>query len=116
MYHEPAEDSAKVNFSDLPLEEGVAWVKQFHTHSALSFATEATYEGWRDVPVAFIFCDKDKTLPPDLQQAWIDKVETGTGKKVEVYHLDTGHCPIASKPEETAEAIKKAVDGIVAQQ
>ncbi len=114
MYHSPASLSAEVNFSDIPLEEGTKFVEQFRWHSGLSFQNECTYAGYEDVDnVAFIFCEKDKTISPEFQQMMIDNAEEARKKKggdgIRIYRLDSGHIPTASKPKELADLVDKAV-------
>lgn len=114
MYHDPVELSAKVNFSDISLEEGIKWANRFTWHSALSFGGQCTYAGYEDAAnVSFILCDKDETIKPEFQSKMIR--EAGEARKakgggdVKVYHFDSGHCPNASKPKEVAELVGKAV-------
>lgn len=114
MYHSPASLSAEVNFSDTPLEEGIKWVEQFRWHSGLSFQNECTYAGYEDVDnVAFIFCEKDKTISPEFQQKMIDDARAARKKKegneIRVYRIDSGHIPIFSKPQKLADLVDKAV-------
>ena len=119
MYHSPAELSAKVNFSDIPLEEGIKYVENFRWHSGLSFQNECTYAGYEDMDnVAFIFCEKDQTISPEFQQKMIDAAEEGRKKKgakegeFKIYKLDSGHCPPASKPKELAKLVEEAAGGM----
>jgi hypothetical protein len=115
MYHSPVSLSAEINFSDLPLEEGIKWVEAFNWHSLLSFQGQCTYAGYEDVQsVAYILCEKDKCIAPAFQQKMIkvaDEGRRGKGKgEVKVYTLDSGHCPIASRPKDTAELVARAVE------
>ena len=41
LYHEPLENSAKICFSGLPLEEGVEYARKSTYHSAPSFGNES---------------------------------------------------------------------------
>jgi pimeloyl-ACP methyl ester carboxylesterase len=118
MYHDPPEISAAKNFSDLPPEEGLKWVKQMPKHSAISFANEATYAGYEDVDhAAYIFCTKDETLVPDFQRQMIQNLNEGRAKKgkkeAEVYDFESGHVPIASRPKDLAKVIVQAVEAWV---
>ena len=113
MYHDPPEISAKVNYSDVPLEKGLEMVKHFTYHSGPSFAGETQYEGYRDVDnVAFIFCTKDATLLPDFQKRCIQNINDGREGKSQckVYELESGHIPTYSQPENTSNLIAKAIE------
>ncbi len=106
-------EAAKVNFSDIPLEDGIEMVKQFTMHSAPSFAGEATYAGYQDVKnVAYIFCTEDQTLKPDFQKQMIGNINTGRGGKGEckVYDFESGHCPNTSQPEKIAKKVVEIIE------
>ena len=104
------EESAKLTFSDLPFEEAKDWVRRMPYHSAPSFEGRLRYPGYNNIPVSFIFCDNDVILPPEFQKSVIEGIETESGKKVDVHHLNTGHCPNASAPEELAAVVVKAIE------
>jgi hypothetical protein len=103
------EDAARLTYSGLPLEEAIEWEKRMPDHSTLSFQGELTYIGYKYVPCSWIFCTEDKILPPSFQQECIDRIEEASGKKVYRVELVSDHCPMASFPIETAEAIHTAI-------
>jgi hypothetical protein len=91
--HDPAL-LAEIVFSDLSPEEGKAWVKRFVQHSGVSFTNELTYEGYKDVPVSYLFCEADKCVTPEIQQRCIDTIEQASGNKVDVTRIPYDHVPI----------------------
>ncbi|KAH0848250.1 hypothetical protein AYO21_05376 [Fonsecaea monophora] len=99
MYHDPAEASAAIVFSDLPLEEGAAWIRKFPRHSALSFVGELTHAGYKDIPVSYLLCEKDLCIPANVQREGIDRIEKESGRKVDVTSIKADHCPMAGQPE-----------------
>lgn len=103
------EESAKLTFSDMPFEEAKEWARKMPYHSAPSFEGRLTYPGYNKIPVSFVFCDKDVILPPDFQTSVIEGIEKESGEKVDVHHLDTGHCPNVSAPAKLAEVVVKAI-------
>ena len=105
------EGSAKLSFSDLPLERGIEQAKKMPQHSAVSFVGEVTYPAYKYVPISYIFCDKDAILIPDFQKGVIETIQRESGKDVDVRHLDSGHCPNISQPIETATIIRDAIVG-----
>ena len=107
MIHEDPEPSAKLCFSDIPLEEGVAWIKRFPCHSGLSFVNELTHAGYKDVDVSWLFCEKDLVIPPAVQTTAIELIEKESGKKVEITRIDRDHIPLAGYPEDVADWIVK---------
>lgn len=107
MVHDPPEPSAKLTFSDLPLEEGVEWIKKFPQHSAISFVNPLTHAGYKDIPVSYLLCEKDLVIPPDVQKAGIEMIEKESGRKVDVTAIPRDHVPNARYPEEVADWILK---------
>jgi hypothetical protein len=105
MYHDPISASAAIAFSDLPPEEGETWVKEFSRHSAVSFGTELTYAGYKNIPVSYLLCVDDQCIPLKTQKEGIELIEKVSGKKVDVTSINSGHCPTVSKPQEVVEWI-----------
>ncbi|OAP63370.1 hypothetical protein AYL99_02597 [Fonsecaea erecta] len=99
MYHDAFEETAAIVFSDLPKEEGIAWAKKFPKHSALSFAGELTYAGYKDIPVSYLLCENDRCIPAEAQREGIDKIEKESGRKVDVTSIKADHCPMTNHPE-----------------
>lgn len=112
MSHEP-ELSAKYTFSDLPFEDGLALAKQMPHHSAISFNGKLTYPAYKDVAVSYITCTQDFCVPLELQRSMIQLIEKESGRKVHVQELASGHCPMSSRPVDTAKLIKTAVEQAV---
>jgi pimeloyl-ACP methyl ester carboxylesterase len=106
MWLEPVAN-AKDNFSDLSTEEGIAWAKQMPEHSTVSFGGELRYAGYKDVPIAWLFTEKDQTLTPETQQLCIENIEQTTGRKVDVHRLESGHFPFLSRPDDVAQIIRR---------
>lgn len=107
MTLEPVEN-AKLNFSDMPFEEAVEWAKKASGQSTASFADPLTYPGYKDVPVAYVFTEKDTTVWPEMQRAQIENIEQERGSKITVYPIATGHFPYISYPDIMVDAIEKA--------
>jgi hypothetical protein len=104
MYHDPIA-SAPICFSDLPVEEGVAWMKKFPRHSAVSFGSELTHAGYKDIPVSWLLCEEDLCVPEKNQRETIGLIERVSGKEVDVTSIKTGHCPPASAPQKVVDWI-----------
>lgn len=68
-------------------------------HSAISFANELTYAGYKDIPVSYLVCEEDLCIPPNIQREEIEKIEKVSGRKVDVTSIKTGHVPPASQPQ-----------------
>ena len=105
---------APATFSDLSPDLALEWAQKLTSQSLASFSGELTYPAYRHIPTSFIFCERDLIISPDLQRATISFLEGERGGEgsVDVVTLDTGHCPNASVPHETAAAIVKAIENV----
>lgn len=105
MYQTDFERAATVVCQQLPEEEGVEFMKRFPRHSAMSFGDALTHPGYNDVPVAWMFCEEDRTIIPSVQQGSIDLIEKASGNKVEVTRVASDHCPPVSNIQATVDWI-----------
>ncbi|KEY65354.1 hypothetical protein S7711_01864 [Stachybotrys chartarum IBT 7711] len=89
--------TAELVFNDLPLEDGLAWANRFSQHSAQSFMDPATQIGYtdEDIELAYLFCEHDRTIPPQNQAVAIDNLRS-TGKTVDVTSIAADHGPMIS--------------------
>jgi hypothetical protein len=106
LHHVRISEAAAIVFSDLPKEEGEAWIKRFTCHSAVSFAGELTHAGYKDIPVSYLLCEEDVCIPVRIQREEVELIEKVSGKKVDITSINTGHCPNAS-------ALEKVIDWIL---
>ncbi|KAK8058564.1 alpha/beta-hydrolase [Apiospora phragmitis] len=101
---------AERSFTEFPLEKGKLWAGRLVKHSGASCASPLTYSGYKDVPVSYLFCEGDHTIPPFIQQNGIDMIERETGKKVDITRIDSDHCPPLSHPELVIDWIVKLAE------
>ncbi|GAP91984.2 putative alpha beta hydrolase family protein [Rosellinia necatrix] len=97
--------TAEIVFSDLPRPEGEAWARRLVKHSAASFAGNLTYGGYRDVPVAYLVAEDDRSLQPATQRAQIDMIERVSGREVDVTSIRSGHAVPVSHPQDVIDWI-----------
>lgn len=109
MWQPDLPQSASLSFSDLPAEEGLAWVKRMSRHSAASFATPLSHAGYLDAPVSYLLCEKDLVIPSTVQRGEIEMIESKSGNKVDVVTIASGHCPTASNAKVVVEWLTKLV-------
>lgn len=86
--------------NDLPYAQAYENTLQLPHHSAASFQSEVTQTSYKDIPLTYIFCEKDMVISPEIQQRFIDTIEEVSGNKVDVKKIDAGHVPMWSKPDE----------------
>lgn len=105
------EDCARANYNDVPWEQALEFAKQHSDHSAKSFRDKLTYAAYTDIPVSWVFCEQDGTLPPAFQQKTIDLIEERSGNKVRVFNINAGHCVTSTQPKELALLIQNILGG-----
>lgn len=107
MHSDPVIMASAV-FNDLPYAQAYEQALQIPHHSAVSFRHEVTQASYKDIPLTYIFCERDYVIVPETQQRFIDTVEEVSGKKVDVKRIDSGHCPNSSRPQELLKLVAEA--------
>ncbi|KAI1261616.1 Alpha/beta hydrolase fold-1 [Xylariaceae sp. FL1019] len=99
-------------YNDLPEDEAKKWEGKLQWQSQRSF--EEPY-AWcaqdlsaLDVPLAYLYCEKDLAVPPPVQDFFIRHLP-----KMTVERCPAGHSPMISQPEQTTGFILKAVEAVV---
>ncbi|KGO77893.1 hypothetical protein PITC_060740 [Penicillium italicum] len=98
---------ASVNFSDLPYAQSIQYATQMTAHSAKSFAGPLQNAGYVNIPVSYIVCENDVSVPPALQRSVIDMISTKSGREVTTLLCNSGHFPSVSAPAELASLIDR---------
>ncbi|ROW14738.1 hypothetical protein VPNG_03689 [Cytospora leucostoma] len=104
---------AELFYHDLPAPEAEAWSLKLTKQSlkALFEGGEYAYAGWKDVPCWFLLTTEDRALPVDMQRMLIGMAREASGS-VEVREISSGHCPMLSKPEDTANFLVEAATAL----
>ena len=108
MLHADVGPLVKDCFNLSPPDEAVKWAKRFGQHSAISFGGKLAYQGYKDVPVSYMFCEQDLCVTPAMQQAGIDNIEKASGRKVDVYRYPLDHIPYFSDVNSVIDAVNRA--------
>jgi hypothetical protein len=103
---------APFTYSDLPLEKAREWAHNMTCHSTPSFKEKLTYAGYNDINVHYIICDKDMIILPEVQQGMVEMIKESSGRDVQVHHLDCGHVPIVSRPDDLAVLLKEILGSL----
>ena len=74
-----------------------------------TFIAKATYEAWLDYPFTYVFAEKERALPPSMQEVKPDSCEP-----VVMKWLPCGHSAHAVMPNELATIIREAAGEDVA--
>jgi len=112
MHQVDHELSARYSFSDLPLEQALAWNNQFALHSAVSFTNPLTHAGYKDVPVSYLVCEEDIVITSEIQRREIEMIENETGTKVDVTSIKAGHCPTTSVNDQVVDWLLKVAQKV----
>jgi hypothetical protein len=104
--------SGPLTFSDLPDEEAIKYAGQMTSHSKPSFEEPLTYAGYADVEEChYVFCEEDKIISPQGQEAMIGIVNRARQEKGEgeakVWRIKSDHCPVVSHVEELGRVVKE---------
>jgi hypothetical protein len=102
-----AEGNAKVTFSDLPIDEALAWASKMPHHSTITFGGELTYPTYKDIPSAYLFIKEDKVIPPEMQRSMIDAANGLRDTPITEYPITSGHVPFISTPGTVVEVVRK---------
>lgn len=105
MSQSQPDKTAAIIMQTIPLEEATDWVKKFPKHSAVSFTDNLTYAGFKDIPVSYLYCEVDRCIPANIQQAEIEMMEKESGHKVHVTRIKADHCPNLTAMQETVDWI-----------
>lgn len=91
-------------------EEIEAYIKTFVRWHGMVMYQANEHASWREIPVAYIKTSADMTVPVEYQQHFIEEMGKA-GRKVQVFELDTGHCPNFTATEGVVDAVNKVVSG-----
>ncbi|PCG93876.1 Hypothetical protein PENO1_073440 [Penicillium occitanis (nom. inval.)] len=67
------------------------------------------HAAWRDIPVAYIHCTADMTVPLDYQKSFVADMEKA-GRPVRTFELATGHSPNLTATAGVVDAINQVVN------
>lgn len=87
-----------VFYTDVPEDEATQAAARLGWQATDALRGRVTTAGWRTLPTTYVVCDQDVAIPPAAQEA----MARHAGVTV---HLDTGHSPFLSRPDELTEAL-----------
>ena len=95
----------KCFFADAAAEAASAAVAELKPSAILSVESPAPASGIADPAVegrrVYVMCMNDLAVPPPVQEM----VLKGTGLEWKVMKIESGHCPMVSRPEELAKIL-----------
>lgn len=87
-----------VFYNGVPADIAESCAARLTHQSVAGGETKLTDVAWRHMPTAYVVCDKDRAVPPSLQEQMAEHA-------VRVHHLPSGHSPFLSMPDELAAVI-----------
>lgn len=93
-------------YNDLSPEDAQKWVKLLTPQPADAQQTPVEHEAWRDIPLAYIYCELDAAIPLSYQKYMVERVEK-QGKTVLTFSLKAGHSPFLSMPDEVVKVVQQ---------
>lgn len=103
-------DPAKVFYNDLEPELVEKCVKSLKSFSYSCHHSPLKHDTWSTIPSTYLRCEKDNAVPPFVVDLMLNDIAGGKGVKLRQESLDSGHSPFLSKPQETADAIRRAAE------
>lgn len=84
-----------------------SFIEKLGPHDIAALAGNTTWEAYREIPAAYVLCEKDMAIKADFQAEMAG--EAGIAKVVKV---DASHTPFVAKREETVNAVLEAMADI----
>jgi pimeloyl-ACP methyl ester carboxylesterase len=79
-------------------------VKRLRLFSEDTCHCPVTYAAWKEIESNYLVCELDKAVPPEAEEAMAN-LSGGKWKRVE--KIKAGHSPFLSRPNETAEFVRR---------
>ncbi|KAL8957978.1 MAG: hypothetical protein Q9193_004873 [Seirophora villosa] len=98
-------DGEQKLYGDLPNSEASLWASRLVASSYSVQKTKLTRAAWRYIPSTYLICDKDQTLPPQLQETFAASANAHTVR------CSAGHSPMLSQPDMLAQRIRDVALG-----
>lgn len=95
--------------SDLAEEEVDKYLATLVRWNGKAMYLPIRHAAWRDIPVAYIHCTADMTVPLDYQKSFVADMEKA-GRPVRIFELATGHSPNLTATAGVVDAINQVVN------
>lgn len=106
-------NAKEVFYNDMEPEDAEYWDGKLMPNSGwVGHRDEDVYAGWKDAPVWYVVCTRDKAISPAVQERMANMVRE-LNPDLTTRMLDAGHSPILSKPLEIAAIIDEAANAFM---
>lgn len=97
----------QIFYNDIPEDDVKQLVRQLKPQSYRVMHSPLTFAAWKHVPWTYLYCSRDKAIPPEIQKMMVEGTAAGYGIRTD--EIDAGHSPQLTKPNEVAESVAKAI-------
>ncbi|KUL84131.1 hypothetical protein ZTR_07198 [Talaromyces verruculosus] len=92
-------------YNDFPDDQDPeTWASKLRPQSAASFDGSLTYPAYRDIPTTYLLCEKDRSIPVEIQQVFVRNCDGD----IRLGSCQAGHSPMITMPSLVAETIVTA--------
>ncbi|KAJ6499099.1 Alpha/beta hydrolase fold-1 [Mycena sanguinolenta] len=100
--------AAGVLYHDLVESQAQHWAAKLEPVALNVSVAPASNVCWAsEVPKVYIFCKKDRSLPLEVQQKMLERVQMENKDSWKLYEMDCGHSPFLSHVEELVDILVK---------
>ncbi|KAF2754641.1 alpha/beta-hydrolase [Pseudovirgaria hyperparasitica] len=99
-------------YNDVSPEKSKTWTDAMKPHTAATFASNAQYSPWEEVPCTYVMCTKDQGVYPELQEQMFSAAQNGAKHPWSLIKLDSSHSAWLSRKNTLAGIIKDVVDNL----
>jgi pimeloyl-ACP methyl ester carboxylesterase len=86
-------------YNDLPPDVAARTAARLRLQGWATKVQPVTEAAWKTIPSTYVVCDRDNAIPPAGQEFFASRVQR-------VHHLDAGHSPFLSRPDDLAALIR----------
>lgn len=92
------ENPESIFYNDMGPEHAADMKRHLKQHSNRVFMSKLTYAAYRDIPMTFILCTKDKAMPIVAQEGMVAQAKS-LGADITTVTLEASHSPFFSMPD-----------------
>ncbi|RAK77555.1 alpha/beta fold hydrolase [Aspergillus fijiensis CBS 313.89] len=98
----------EVFYQDVPEAAARAAVAALNPHSYRTFSSACCFAAWKVVPTTYLYCERDRAIPVEVQRRMVEGV--GQGRDIRTETLDAGHSPFLSRVGKVVAAVCRAAE------
>ncbi|KAJ9272668.1 hypothetical protein DTO212C5_1395 [Paecilomyces variotii] len=100
-------DPRNIFYNDVPPHVADEYISNLSFQALPSFESPLTYPAYQHIPVKYIACELDNSIPIAIQK---EMATAGCSTPADIHYLKTGHSPMVNAPDEVVKIIQEAVE------